>query len=847
MKKIIIILLVLLLAVCSFGLTMEINTRIEASQRSLTLTFVNEHNLTSAGTNGTHINLNDYNYTISSNNFKTYLNLINLTNHNYSISANESYESNLTIEIDREFNVWYNDSLKYDNSSDDFLLNLTTSNVSLDLKEILNTGIYSNDFDFTNIIINSPTWTTASNNTLSTNALNEKISVGTSFNVVKITGVGTNDVWGRMLVDGVPILTEKLRSVSKIGSILNEGATMFKPLVQSLSIGEHDLVIQFYITGSGSVEINDFDLTLVKLNTEYADVFLLNEEFNATFSNTNFETIIALPVNFSLDSSLFNVAKISFNASSPTQIVCRLVNNKTGLISEHLGNYISSSTDLKVGGFIRPSIVSERNFVYNLECLSTLGVPATIDVSYVSMSLTDLNGNKISHSYGFNEATNYTNTLVLGSGITKIASMNLTNEVNGQAIITANVFMGENSGKLTPSFFINSSTADINCFSKKERSVDAGDSGMFFMIHNCDNITAGTTNEYNLYSNISTGESILLYDEMLGGFETLFFNTTLNNVPPSIAITYPINNSILDNSLMNITWVYEDLNKAKINLTLIGATNYSILINGDASDEIKEFDPSTIVDGNYILQAIVEENETTELFKGYRNISFSFDFTDPSGTFVSPSSSGTEEGNTIKVNASLTDNIGLNNVTINLFNSESILLDSVNYALNNATSITQYHQFINLGYGLYKYNAVVTDNINRSFTIDNTSVLVVFSDGSSGGGSSSNPPSPVIDNNLEIGNATINVSLNATIDVADDSFLNLTRVKVFLTNSPTEKFKILKNYYIIILMAVLTFLFIYFELKDNNVFLNILLWFISTMVLSGISIFIIYLIGGFFL
>jgi hypothetical protein len=206
---------------------------------------------------------------------------------------------------------------------------------------------------------------------------------------------------------------------------------------------------------------------------------------------------------------------------------------------------------------------------------------------------------------------------------------------------------------------------------------DASDIGNVYAYTVCENLTTGTTYDFNVWLSVPAGVTVYLLDESFSGIEIEDFSITEGYVAPiPNSITSPSNGSYVKDTI-SVTWLeFVDPNDdlSYYNITLQNSDgSHNSTINGSATDLSQDFDTTTVEDGDYKIQVEAVDGQSLTSSTVHDII---IDNTAPVVTINSP------------LNTSYTldtiDDSGLIDLDISM--SETVL--QMDYSLNGEVNIT---------------------------------------------------------------------------------------------------------------------------------------------------------------
>ncbi|MCK5025816.1 MAG: hypothetical protein KAS15_04445, partial [Nanoarchaeota archaeon] len=427
----------------------------------------------------------------------------------------------------------------------------------------------------------------------------------TSMNIKKLTGEGASDVWIRFKVDNVEILEEKLRTVETIG---DEGSTGTKPITFNVSSGEHNFTIEFKRTGNGSIDVNDFDLAVLKFITTLENtvrVQLTTDSYN--HSSPSFVPAFNWTITKSYVAPTYFLIKqtVQGDASSAT-VDYYFEDLDTNVISSFWRRYLSSPSDVgSVSGVnIEGADIGEGN--HTIQSKTSAGT-VTVDFSLIEFDLNDNELNLINSFQVSNPLTNLTASKNYSEGLHNLANKTVTIQNGTQYFLAMTSSFATTTGNQTPTYFINSSEVpESSCYSKRERYLSSdSDVGNAFIYMVCKNLTVGNTYTFNLWLNVSSGENVSQFDESFNGFEITGFDTTsINLAPIPNEITNPAQGDH-EGGIINITWLaFSDPNGDPVtyNVSLFNSDDtFNQTINTSTGLTYQSFNSTTVPDGDWMI------------------------------------------------------------------------------------------------------------------------------------------------------------------------------------------------------------------------------------------------------
>jgi hypothetical protein len=510
---------------------------------------------------------------------------------NYSMSTDTNYcYTDQPISGNHSYSVFVEDLWGYQAETD-----------ARELSQISSTALLGVKFNISDFNISSSSYVTGTNVTFNTTKPSNFILM-TSLNARKESGSALNDIYARVTVDGAVVKEEKIRSVGSVG---DEGSTGISPTAFNVSYGSHYIQLDFRRTGDGEVSINDFDASMGQLDT-YIGGTVFGNLTSGNFTHNSTDLISAHNFSFFKPSSsdMFLSTIITIEADNSTLVTYQYQNlDNTSQVSPYGSRYLSDEND--TGSLSGVFIDYFPSGEVNMTILASSSTGANVSVNYTNI-LFELQDNFTKTVESFqvtNSSTDNSSSLNI-TGWTKIAEATKTVVSGDSYFVGFYGYYQSNSGSQTVTHKINAT--GTTCESKKERYLsDNTDVGLTFMYLICDNLTAGNSYTFQLWTAPETGKSFDHYDESFAGFEVQSFNTTASNVPPTAGvITSPVNGTThgttLDISWTN--WTDPDSNFLDYNLSLLnGDGTYNQTIYGSVTNNSYSYDiyslPSAVIFG----------------------------------------------------------------------------------------------------------------------------------------------------------------------------------------------------------------------------------------------------------
>lgn len=399
-----------------------------------------------------------------------------------------------------------------------------------------NTSILAAKLSFEDFSFASSTFVTDGTVLFNTTPIIANFSFMSSFNIVKTAGGGISIVTGRVTVDSEIILEEELRTIDGIN---DEGVSGFSPVLFQLAGGEHNLSLEFRRTGPGTIEINDIDFIGFRMGTVNDTAIRVQvTQYNFTHTSTDFEDAFNWTMNKILNSSTFiGFKQTSSKETGGSSILTYFTKDQMiGDVSPFLQRELESISD--IGSMAMGTIDLDEIGIHNhsISARQTdAGDTISVSGSVLDFDMIDELNNTVPRFQTSNNATNTTETLSFSEGIHNIVNITINISNGSSYFLSASVSLSSTSGGQNPSIFVNSTDAPESvCRSKKERTMSGtGDIANLYIFTLCGNITIGELNTFNVFLNVSTGETVDLLDESLAGFETTSFRLEQLIIPPT--------------------------------------------------------------------------------------------------------------------------------------------------------------------------------------------------------------------------------------------------------------------------------------------------------------------------
>ncbi len=542
-------------------------------------------------------------------------------------------------------------------------------------------------------------------------------------NVVKQTGALNNEIWVKVLVDGSPVLEEKLRSLNKDGSNIDEGSTGTKPVSFNIaSAGAHNITYEFNRTGNGAVEVNDIDMSLVKFTT--TDGNKIRDQITAvdyTHSANTFTDAFNWSVNTPVESGTFIIGKFTLQSIAQSTLQYYYNELDSNDNSTSWARYISDNAD--VGSICGFYVDQDKETGVNYSIFSkTSDASTTVTGQILDFDLADANATDVPDFTVSNESTNVSSNIQLSAGTHLLASQNVTvYDGNGYFLAMTASFRSA-SGAQTPTLFIDCDE-NVDCYSKKERYLSSdSDIGNAYIYYVTDDLTANNSYNFNLKVTVEPGETLVILDEALAGFETTGFAINSVNTAPKVAIVVPEPDEMVSGAFsVNASVTDNEEDTFVSNVSLSNSTgqvdNYNY-VNLPQSTLSVTFDSELYADGPYNVTWRVCEDASSERLCMEDNISIAIDNNEPAIDFNDET---TDADN-------LSQNWIIGNITAldAYLNASAIYLYNSTALVNSSIANTSIHavNFTDLDDGYYYLNASAWDMAGNSNETENRTILL---------------------------------------------------------------------------------------------------------------------------
>jgi hypothetical protein len=477
-----------------------------------------------------------------------------------------------------------------------------------------NVSLLSLNFPVSKFNISSTSFVNVSQLKYNSSGVTEKRMLST-FNVVKMSGTGANVIRARILVDGHALSEREVQNIDT--SLSYASANIFYNF--SSSNGQHTLTLQFrYTGGTGSVEISNFDMTLLGMkssanNTINSTVFPFTKVVNGSFHN-----VLNFTMKQSVNADMFVATLFSASQVAPNDKNIFFLTN--GVVSSpyRRRSIVSASDFASIGnGFIFSGLSHINNISIRAKTSPTSRT-TSINGSAVDISLKDSVGNPI-RGFAKSGPTNLSINETLTTGVVK----NILNKsfvlVNGTGLFVTYYCSVQNTGGTarTSTMFLNvtNSSGATVCSTSKTKMTGGGDTGILMTMKSCDNL--GRFGNYSIRAYIKTNHSAAFLDDGMSGFEVQQVASKQTDLPPIVAIVYPLNSSIQSQVNTRVNWTISDQDNDtpdhfKTNITLSNTTFKYILVktfNGTITSVTNN--TASLRNGIYSLKVVSCESDNT--------------------------------------------------------------------------------------------------------------------------------------------------------------------------------------------------------------------------------------------
>jgi len=555
---------------------------------------------------------------------------------------------------------------------------------------ISNTSYQGVGFDIPDVTFSSDTYVTLSEIQFNSSELITNYAVLSSFNVNKLTGSLSSDIYVKVSVDGIEIIEERVRSLS---DKLQPGSTGIKPFSFNVSNGNHTILIETKRTGSGAIQIYNIDFFIGKF------ISTLGNEGRGNLTDISTSFLSLTPINIwnktitkNVNSSIFLATKLNFYSDTGSDIViCNFQNGGYSpdiIIELEDINSVKSTAMNYITG---PEYLIEN---ISLICYSENGENIIIEGSLIEIDMRDDLNNPINNYFYTNPLTNYSNPIIL-TGTSIISEINFT-PLNGTNVLFSTFgSFKSNSGEQTPyvDIYVKNSSDDTVCNSTQERYT-SGDIGSLFFYDLCTELEIN--NNYTFYGevHVPVGGEITFYDGGVSYFENSPFDISVINSPPVVGIINPVEGIVSREDTINWSITDSQSDRTLTNITLINGMNYTLgsnLLDNQSSLSVNYSDYTV---GIYTLLIESCENETVDKLCGNSTFDiivspFNCGLTTGASILeVVPYYVGVDDNGLLRVSLVNSSGIYLNDSEVNA----SIRLDNASYQsmTYNATALEWY-------------------------------------------------------------------------------------------------------------------------------------------------------------
>jgi len=454
-------------------------------------------------------------------------------------------------------------------------------------------------FDIADFNISSDTYVTGANMSFNTSAVSTDLILMTSMNVKKETSTGTNAISAKVIVDGTPIVEEVIRTVDTVGE---EGSTGISPTVFNVSAGPHYIQIEFKRTGNGVISINDIDASLGQLVTTNGGTVYGNvSSGNFTHNSTSFAQALNFTIMKPGSSDMFMSTKITVGSDGATLAEYQYQNlDNLSQTSPFGARYISGPTDIGSMSSIFIDYFPVGDINMTILAKSSTGANVSANFTNILFELEDNYTKTVDNFQVTNPNTDNDSSLNITDTWTLLGNATQTVQVGDGYFVGFYGYYKSNSGSQTVTHMINAT--GTSCTSKKERYLsDNTDVGLTYIYFICDNLSASSTYDFQLWAKAGSGKTFDQYDESFAGFEVNSFNTSESYLPPIPGIiTNPVNGSDQTTSV-NVTWTpWTDVNSDfnDYNISLLNAdSSFNSTVIGSTTNEYAVIDIISLPSG----------------------------------------------------------------------------------------------------------------------------------------------------------------------------------------------------------------------------------------------------------
>jgi hypothetical protein len=579
------------------------------------------------------------------------------------IGSTSRYNNTFTIPLlEGQYNLTYfaNDTSSNFNSTETTFFAGNKTYTSIFSDELNTTASFSFSTD-----VFAPYEVIEINNT----QVNSTYLITGSFNLEKITGGGTNDVFIEFKADGAVLLQDQVGHIKTKNQALATGSKTANFKLETLGI--HNVTISFRREGSGSIDMTNPSFIFGRPITAAGSSTPISiTKDTIAHSSTAYTPIANLNLSAGDGSDRHYAVKMKVNSSANTVVEYYLNSTDGSSTSPLLSAEIIDNQDTQIISMFFLENNPPENFT--LYGRSSTGAQVTTNYSIVSLKLRDT-GNRFINSLSVeNTSTNINEEITLGAGTHLLASTN--QELQNGTSLFMRGFAGVEtlSGPQQVEFKLNiTEVSENNCVIKKVEDLSASNSvNNLFANLICTNLTPGQTYTKNLYVTVQAGETINVTDEGVSGFESSQFeiqeifladeeNPVVVNLVPTSGTSFDLESTVQIGA--NITDNIA-VDKVSINLTLPNGTieQYTLNLSTGNFYNTSYFIPT--VPGNYTVLFIANDTSnnlnTTEstFFVGNDSVIPSvFDLVPAAGTNYNVT-------DTVSIQANVTDNVEVGTV-----------------------------------------------------------------------------------------------------------------------------------------------------------------------------------------
>ena len=484
----------------------------------------------------------------------------------------------------------------------------------------------------------------------------------------------------------------------------------------SYNIGTNQINISGNNTGHGRVVITYLSSSSLKSGT-----------VSTNSSATPFWTNITNPYNLTLN-------------EGESQIITWWV-NATGRIPEFSYEffiYANVSANLTIGNQTsKINITIKDTFTPIINITYPLNSTYSSNVSQINYTFVDYstggncwysNSSGMWNSSSVSAGNNITNAFSIdGSNSWTVYCNDSAGNINFSSITFYKDTINPNATLISPMNATYTSSSPTNFTANV--SDNLGIANVTIRVYNASNYLSNTTNvSYTAgVFNSTVGISIILNDGVYkwsyqvfdwsgNNFTTLNNTVTIDTNYPKINITYPINR------------IYYSLNVSQINYTL-NETNAGSCWWSNSSG-MSNSTPVTARNNWTSLTSLQGWNNWTVYCNdsagniNFSSVTFYKDTINPNATLISPTNATGSSNITYNFTANVSDNVGIANVTIKVYNASNYLVNqtTANYTEGNLVSLVGI--IVTLVDGVYKWFFQILDFSGNSFVTQNNTLTI---------------------------------------------------------------------------------------------------------------------------